>query len=106
MRISDWSADVCSSDLTEQQFGDIIIKTGADGEVTRLADVSRIELGAGEYALRSLLDNKSAVALPVLLQPGANALELADNVRSTMAELKKTFQNGRASCRERVCQYV
>ncbi|NGY05216.1 efflux RND transporter permease subunit [Solimonas terrae] len=79
---------------TEKQFGDIVIKTGADGEVTRLGDVSRIELGAGEYALRSLLDNKSAVALPVFLQPGANALQLADNVRSTMAELKKTFPQG------------
>ncbi|WP_028081926.1 efflux RND transporter permease subunit [Solimonas soli] len=78
----------------ERQFGDIVIKSGADGEITRLADVARIELGAGEYALRSLLDNRSAVALPVFLQPGANALELADGVRATMAELKKQFPQG------------
>ncbi|SEQ06133.1 multidrug efflux pump [Solimonas aquatica] len=78
----------------ERQFGDIVIKTGADGELARLSDVARIELGAGEYALRSLLDNRSAVALPVFLQPGANALELADGVRATMAELKKQFPQG------------
>ena len=75
----------------EQQFGDIVLKTGARGEVTRLRDVARIELGAGEYALRSMLDNRSAVALPVFLQPGANALDLARDVRKTMAELKKRF---------------
>ncbi|NKF21356.1 efflux RND transporter permease subunit [Solimonas marina] len=73
-----------------QQFGDIIIKTGADGEVTHLSDVARVQLGAGEYALRSLLDNHSAVALPIFLQPGANALDLARDVRAEMAELKKT----------------
>ena len=44
-------------------------KTGANGEVTRLADVARVELGAGDYALRSLLDNKQAVAIGDL--PGA-----------------------------------
>ena len=46
---------------SEEEFGDIIVKTGADGAVTRLRDVARIELGAADYALRSLLDNKPAV---------------------------------------------
>ncbi|MBJ6958529.1 efflux RND transporter permease subunit, partial [Vibrio cholerae] len=41
----------------EDQFGDIVVKTGARGEVVRLRDVARIELGASEYGLRSLLDN-------------------------------------------------
>ena len=68
-----------------------MVKAGADGEVTRLRDVARLQLGAGEYALRSLLDNRPAVAMPVFLQPGANALELADNVRRTMAQLKERF---------------
>lgn len=76
------------------QFGDIVVKTGADGEVTHLRDVARLEMGAGEYALRSLLDNRSAVAMPIFLQPGANALELADNVRKTMADLKTRFPQG------------
>ncbi|WP_370305385.1 efflux RND transporter permease subunit [Sinimarinibacterium flocculans] len=78
----------------EQEFGDIVVKTSGNGEVTRLHDVARIELGAGEYALRSLLDNRSAVAIPVFLQPGANALDLAADVRSTMAELKTRFPEG------------
>src|SRR3954463_4581023 len=48
---------------SEEEFGDIVVKTGANGEITRLRDVARIDLGAAEYALRSLLDNKSAVAI-------------------------------------------
>jgi len=79
---------------SEQQFGDIIIKVTPDGETTQLRDVARLELGAGEYALRSLLDNKQAVAIPIFLQPGANALELASNVRKTMADLKTRFPQG------------
>ena len=59
---------------SEEEFGDIIVKTGADGEVTRLRDVARIELGASEYALRSLLDNKPAVAVPIFQAPGSNAI--------------------------------
>jgi hydrophobe/amphiphile efflux-1 (HAE1) family protein len=78
----------------EQQFGDVVIKTGADGEATHLRDVARIELGAGDYAMRSMLDNRSAVALPIFLQPGANALDLADNVRKTMADLQTRFPQG------------
>ena len=58
---------------TEEEFGDIIVKTGANGEVTRLRDVARIELGASDYALRSLLNNKPAVAIPIFQAPGSNA---------------------------------
>ena len=80
--------------VTEEEFGEIIIKTGANGETTRLRDVGRIELGAGEFALRSLLNNKSAAAIPIFQQPGSNALELSKNVRSAMEELKKNFPAG------------
>ena len=80
--------------ITEEEFGDIIIKTGSNGETTRLRDVARIELGAGEFALRSLLNNKSAAALPIFQQPGSNALELSKNVRAAMEELKKNFPAG------------
>ncbi len=84
---------------TEEQFGDIIVKVGAadssgSGAITRLKDVARIEMGASEYALRSLLDNKPAVAIPIFEAPGANALQLSDNVRKTMDELKKDFPEG------------
>src|ERR1043165_9104151 len=49
----------------------INIKSGSEGAITRLRDVARIELGADSYALRSLLDNKSAVAVPVFQRPGS-----------------------------------
>jgi multidrug efflux pump len=77
--------------LDEQEFGDIIVKTGADGEITRLRDVARVELAAGSYSLRSLLDNKQAVGIGIFQAPGSNALALSASVRATMAELKKTF---------------
>jgi multidrug efflux pump len=51
--------------VDEAEFGEIIVKVGDAGELTRLRDVARVELAAGDYALRSLLDNKSAVALPI-----------------------------------------
>src|SRR5262249_6157172 len=71
----------------EDEFGDIILKTAADGAVTRLRDVARIELGASDYSLRSLLDNKDAVAVPVFAAPGSNAIAIADGVRATMADI-------------------
>ena len=73
---------------TEEEFGEIIVKNGANGEVTRLRDIARIELGAADYSLRSLLDNKSAVAVPIFQSPGSNAIQISDNVRKTMDELK------------------
>jgi multidrug efflux pump len=80
--------------VTEEQFGDIIIKSNPDGALTRLKDVARIELGASEYALRSLLNNKAAVAIPIFQAPGSNAIELSNDVRKTMEELKRTFPQG------------
>ncbi|MFG6412482.1 efflux RND transporter permease subunit [Roseateles sp. DC23W] len=77
-----------------EEFGDIIVKTGANGAVTRLRDLGRLELGASEYALRSLLDNKPAVAVPVFQAPGGNALDISTNVRATMEELKATMPEG------------
>ena len=80
--------------VDEEEFGNIIVKTGSDGENTRLRDVARIELGADNYALRSLLDNKTAVAMPIFQRPGSNAIAISDAVRATMAELKKNFPEG------------
>ncbi|MEJ2590414.1 MAG: efflux RND transporter permease subunit [Candidatus Thiodiazotropha sp.] len=76
------------------EFGNIIVKTGADGAVTRLRDIARIELGASDYSLRSLLDNKDAVAIPIFAAPGSNAIEISDGVRATMAELKANMPQG------------
>ncbi|NVK42028.1 MAG: efflux RND transporter permease subunit [Oceanospirillaceae bacterium] len=77
-----------------EAFGDIVIRTGQHGEVTRLSDVASIELGASEYALRSLLDNREAVAIPIFAAPGANALDISHDVRAKMAELKQHFPDG------------
>ncbi len=79
---------------TEEEFGGIIIKTGADGEVVYLRDVARIELGPETYALRSMLDGKPGVAIPIFQLPGANALDLSARVRATMADLSKSFPEG------------
>jgi multidrug efflux pump len=78
----------------EGEFGEIIIKTGSDGELTRLRDVSRIELAAGSYSLRSMLDNKDAVGIGIFQAPGSNALALSTAVRETMADLKTRFPQG------------
>jgi multidrug efflux pump len=79
---------------TEEEFGEIIVKTEPGGAVTRLRDVARIELGASEYALRSLLDNKPAVALPIFAAPDSNAIQISDNVRRTMEEVKRSMPEG------------
>ncbi|MDX5445915.1 MAG: efflux RND transporter permease subunit [Zoogloeaceae bacterium] len=76
---------------TEQEFAEIILKTAPNGAVTRLGDVARIELAASEYGLRSLLDNKPAVAIPIFQTPDANALAVSDRVRATMEELARDF---------------
>ena len=78
----------------ENEFGNIIVKTGANGQVTRLRDVARIELGPGTYGLRALLDNKSAVAIIVFQAPGSNALALSSGIRAKMAELQTRFPEG------------
>lgn len=81
--------------LTElSEFEDIIIKVGQNAEVIRLKDVARVELGATSYALRSLLDNKDAVAIPVFQASGSNAIQISDDVRAKMAELSKGFPEG------------
>jgi len=79
---------------TEEEFGAIVIKAGANGERVQLRDVARLELGASDYSLRSLLNNKPAVALPIAQLPGSNAIATSDAVRATMLELKKSFPAG------------
>lgn len=76
---------------TEEEFGNIVIRSGNSGEIVRLSDVARLELGAGNYTLRSQLDNQNAVGMGVFQSPGANAIELSDAVRAKMAELERQF---------------
>ncbi|AIB15680.1 multidrug efflux RND transporter permease subunit (plasmid) [Azospirillum baldaniorum] len=79
---------------TPEEFGAIILKTGEQGGVTLLRDVARVELAAAQYGLRSLLDNKPAVALGINQSPGANALAISDAIRATMADLKADMPDG------------
>jgi multidrug efflux pump len=79
---------------TEEEFGNIIVRAAKDGQITRIRDLGRVELGSSTYALRSLLDNKPAAALPISQRPGSNALETSQQVRETMERLKKSFPEG------------
>lgn len=76
---------------TPEEFEEIIIKRDANGVITRLGDVAKIELDASTYSLRSMLNNEQAAAMPIFAAPGANALELSTNVRARMAELAEMF---------------
>ncbi|BCX74423.1 MULTISPECIES: efflux RND transporter permease subunit [Acinetobacter] len=79
---------------TPEQFGEIILKTGENGQVTYLKDVARIEMGADAYSLRSLLDGKPAVALQIFQSPGANALDVSTAVHRSMEKMQKNFPQG------------
>ena len=79
---------------TEQEFGDIVVKAGDDGEIVRLSDVARLELGAGDYTLRSQLDGNNAVGIGIFQAPGANALEIRDSVIASMDEVAQRFPEG------------
>ncbi|PON12954.1 hydrophobe/amphiphile efflux-1 family RND transporter, partial [Candidatus Entotheonella serta] len=79
-----------------EQFEQIIVKTAEDGRLTRLRDVARVELGAQNYDMYSLLDGKPSASLAIFQLPGANALDVAEQVRQTMDELKQAFPQGMA----------
>jgi len=80
--------------VSADDFRNIIVRTDANGGVTHLSDVARVDLGSNNYALRSLLDNQPAVALPIFARPGSNAIQISDEVRATMAQLKQDFPQG------------
>ncbi|WP_020406799.1 efflux RND transporter permease subunit [Hahella ganghwensis] len=77
-----------------EEFENIVIRVSNDGAVTRLKDIARVELGSSSYAMRSLLDNKPAAAIAIFQSPGSNAIEISDNIRAKMEELKATFPEG------------
>ncbi|TMO57149.1 efflux RND transporter permease subunit [Pseudoalteromonas phenolica] len=77
-----------------EEFEQVIIKVGENGQLTRLKDIAKIELGQENYALRAMLDNQPALAMPVFQRPGSNAIQLSDDVRETMARLQQDFPAG------------
>ncbi|MGE0369359.1 MAG: efflux RND transporter permease subunit [Candidatus Dadabacteria bacterium] len=78
----------------EEQFGEIVVRTGEEGRTTKLKDVARVELGALDYARNSYLDGKPAQAIGVFQLPGSNALATAENIEKTMADISKNFPKG------------
>ncbi len=76
------------------QFGDIVVKSDAQGRVTRVRDIARVELGAQDYSVNGYLDTRQAVPIGIFQLPGSNALDTAKRVLSTMDELAKSFPPG------------
>src|SRR5687768_6849278 len=79
---------------TEEEFENIVVRATPGGQITRLKDVGRVELGSSNYSLRSLLDNQPAAAIGIFQRPGSNALEASAEVRATMETLKQSFPAG------------
>ena len=79
---------------TTEEFGNIVLRAGHDGRTTLLRDVARIELAAQEYGVRAYLGRDAAVPLAIMEAPGANALNIAADVKATMEELKRNFPQG------------
>ena len=77
--------------VTEQEFGNIILKESAGGGLVRMSDVSRIELGTENYNMTSRINGNSASTISIYQIPGSNALAVADAVKKRMSELKDRF---------------
>ncbi|WP_051229385.1 efflux RND transporter permease subunit [Paludibacterium yongneupense] len=80
--------------LTRQAFEDIILRSNPDGSVIHVKDVARVELGARDYNFSARFDGQAAVPLAIYLSPGANQLEVAQQVQATMVRLARSFPDG------------
>src|SRR6202521_806176 len=79
-----------------EQFNDIVVATDADGRVTRVRDIARVELGSQDYTSDAYLDNQVATAIGIYQRPGSNALATSKSVIATMNALAKSFPQGMA----------
>src|SRR3954467_9747643 len=77
-----------------RQFNNIVVKSEPGGQVTRIRDIGRVELGAQDYGANGYLDRRPAVPLLLFQLPGSNALETADRIIKTVQELSKSFPPG------------
>lgn len=81
--------------LTEAaQFGDIVIKAGAGGQVTHVRDVARVELAALDYTMNSKLDGRPTASVAIFQLPGSNSIKTSDEVHKAMEKLKEHFPPG------------
>lgn len=80
--------------MSEDDFYEIVVKTGENGEKTELRDVARVELGSRNYDANNYLDGKPTVGIVIFQRPGTNALQTAAETRETMERAKKRFPLG------------
>jgi multidrug efflux pump len=80
--------------IEPEQFGDIVVRAGGPAGVLRIKDIARVELGGQNYESVTMLNGKPMVGLGMFLQPGANALEVADAIKAKLQELKAKFPPG------------
>jgi len=78
---------------TEEEFENIVIKTGAEGSIVYLKDVARVELGEFSYATRSMVNGQTASMMAISQMPGGNAVQTYEGIEKTLQELKKSFPN-------------
>jgi HAE1 family hydrophobic/amphiphilic exporter-1 len=79
---------------TPEQFDEQIVATGQGGAPVRLRDVARTEIGAADYTVNALLNNRVATAIVIFQRPGSNALSTAAAIRRTMEEAGRGFPAG------------
>jgi HAE1 family hydrophobic/amphiphilic exporter-1 len=89
-----WTIDISGRLSEVKEFEDVIVKTGSDGQITRVRDVGRVELGAQTYGQTFMLDGKPAAALGIFQSPGANALQVKGAVDAKMKQLAAAFPPG------------
>jgi hydrophobic/amphiphilic exporter-1 (mainly G- bacteria), HAE1 family len=77
-----------------KEFAEIVLKTGSDGSLIRLRDVGRVELGAQDYTTNLRFSGQEGVGLGVSQLTGSNALQVAEEVKTSLAELSKNFPPG------------
>jgi|SRR5579883_3057461 len=77
-----------------EEFEQIVVKRGPLGQLVKVKDVARVELGAKSYDVSNIFDGKPTVGLAIFILPDANALEVADAVKSHMERMKKDFPEG------------
>ncbi len=79
---------------TVKEFEDIVVRANPDGSIVRIRDVARVSLEASSYSTESGLNGKNAAILAIYMLPGANALEVATNVKEAMKEISQNFPEG------------